>query len=184
MSCFTKAKLVSSLAILGTFSSSCYAVENKKLETTGDVLQWAIPVTAGLISIGKGDGEGLVQLAEGALLTSMSTHILKVGINAERPNGRDYSMPSGHTSAAAQGAAYLQFRYGWEYGVPAYLLTGVVGYSRVENDYHYWRDVAAGIALATAVQYAVSRAGFSMTNASIAPTFGNESVGIYASLKF
>ncbi len=170
--------------LFSLFPFSSHARPSETLETTGDVLQWAIPVSAAFISVAKWDGEGLGQLVEGALLTSMSTHLLKVSINAERPNGRDYSMPSGHTSAAAQGAAYLQFRYGWQYGLPAYMLTGVVGYSRVENNYHYWRDVAAGAALATAIQYSITRAGFSITNVAIAPTFNKDSVGIYASLNF
>ncbi len=66
------------------------------------------------------DGEGLLQLTEGAVYTALATHTLKFAVNKERPDGGDYSWPSGHTSAAMQGAAYLQFRYGWEYGVPAY----------------------------------------------------------------
>ncbi len=170
--------------LFALFSSLSYARPSETLETTGDVLQWAIPASAAFISAAHMDGEGLGQLVEGALLTSMSTHLLKVTINAERPNGRDFSMPSGHTSAAAQGAAYLQFRYGWRYGVPAYMLTGVVGYSRVENKYHYWRDVAAGAALATAIQYSITKGGFSVTNLAIVPTFSEDSVGLYASMNF
>ncbi|RQW64460.1 phosphatase PAP2 family protein [Vibrio viridaestus] len=157
---------------------------NKDLEEVGDVLQWGIPVTAGLISAYKLDGEGLVQLGEGALWTSLSTHFLKIGINARRPNGHDYSMPSAHASGAAQGAAYLQFRYGWEYGVPAYMLTGLVAYSRVENRYHYWRDVIAGAALATAIQYTVTLGGFSVTNLAVAPYFDGDAIGVYASMNF
>ncbi len=170
--------------LFALFSPFSHAKPSETLETTGDILQWAIPVSAAFISVGKLDGEGLGQLVEGAILTSMSTHILKVAINAERPNGRDYSMPSGHTSAAAQGAAYLQFRYGWQYGIPAYMLTGVVGYSRVENNFHYWRDVAAGTALATAIQYSITRGGFSVTNLAVVPTISEDGFGVYASMNF
>ncbi|OLQ85522.1 phosphoesterase [Vibrio ponticus] len=171
-------------AVSALWSSHSLALEGQELETTGDILQWAIPATAGVISLAKFDGEGFGQLVEGAFLTASATHILKVAINAERPNGGDYSMPSGHTSAAMQGAAYLQFRYGWKYGVPAYLAAGVVGYSRVDRNYHYWRDVAAGTLLATAIQYSVTKAGFSVTNFAVAPTFDGERVGILANIKF
>ena len=39
---------------------------------------------------------------------------------------------------ATQGAAYLQFRYSWQYGLPAYIGAGLVGLSLVQNDHHYW----------------------------------------------
>lgn len=169
---------------LSLFYSMNVAAENKDLEQVGDVLQWGLPVGAGIIAALKLDGEGMVQLAEGAMWTSLSTHFLKVTLNAQRPNGQDFSMPSSHTSAAAQGAAYLQFRYGWQYGVPAYMLTGLVAYSRVDNDYHYWRDVIVGTALATSIQYAVTLGGVSVTNLAVVPTFDGDSVGIYASMNF
>jgi hypothetical protein len=102
-----------------------------------------------MVSLMKGDSEGTKQWAEGALWTSVATHTLKFAVDEERPNGNDNnSFPSGHTSAAFQGAAFLQMRYGWEYGVPAYAAASFVGYSRVHGEYHYWRDVAAGAALA------------------------------------
>lgn len=155
-----------------------------QLLQAGNFLQFAIPVGAGMISVAKGDGEGLGQLVEGALITSMATHVLKVTLDQPRPNGGHYSMPSGHTSAAMQGAAYLQFRYGWEYGVPAYMLGGIVGYSRVENNRHYWRDVVAGTLLATTIQFGITQMGMSVTNIVIAPMFNGDEVGIYASMSF
>ncbi len=155
------------------------------LEQTGDILQLAVPVTAAAISVGHDDFEGLGQVAEGALWTAASTHLLKAVIDEKRPNGQDHnSFPSGHTSCAAQGAAYLQFRYGWKYGVPAYMATGIVGYSRVESDHHYWRDVVAGAALASGIQYAITGMGVSVTNFVIVPTISAESVGVYASVNF
>lgn len=179
-----KFRIIAIVCMGVAWQTTAMAGYHKDLEETGDVLQWGIPAAAAVVSLAHLDGEGLVQLGEGAFWTSLSTHFLKISINAERPNGRDYSMPSGHTSAAAQGAAYLQFRYGWQYGVPAYMLTGVVGYSRVENNYHYWRDVIAGVALATGIQYAITIRGVSITNLAIAPMFDGERVGVYARMDF
>lgn len=170
--------------ILSLFLCTKAFAYNEDLEKAGDVLQWGLPFAAGIISAVKLDGEGLVQLGEGAMWTALSTHFLKRSINATRPNGEDFSMPSSHTSSAAQAAAYLQFRYGWEYGVPAYLLTGLVAYSRVDSRHHYWRDVIAGAVLGTAIQYSVTLGGFSVTNLAVVPYFDGDSVGLYASMDF
>jgi len=53
------------------------------------------------------------------------------------------SFPSGHASAAFQGASFIQRRYGWKHGKYAYLLAAFVGYSRIEglNDRHDTWDV-------------------------------------------
>ncbi|MOA60857.1 PAP2 superfamily protein [compost metagenome] len=37
--------------------------------------------------------------------------------------------------------------------MPAYVAAGAVGWSRVESDNHYWRDVIAGAAIATGFSY-------------------------------
>ncbi|USD66732.1 phosphatase PAP2 family protein [Vibrio sp. SCSIO 43136] len=154
---------------------------NDSLTTYGDIAQIGIPLTAGAISLYKGDNEGFIQLAEGALYTAIATHALKFTVNAERPNGGDHSFPSGHTSAATQGAAYLQFRYGAAYGIPAYAAAALVGYSRVEGEYHHWRDVIAGMALATGIQYMVTEQGYSIT---VSPYFDKKESGLTAQLRF
>ena len=150
--------------ILGatTFAESADA-ENYKLERYGDIAQVGIPAAGLLLAFAQEDYEGAVQALEGAFWTFGITQAVKYGIDAERPNGGGRSFPSGHTSAASQGAAFIYFRYGPKYGIPAYAAAALVGYSRVENDYHYWHDVAAGMALATGVQYLVTKKGWSMT---------------------
>ncbi|KXI24233.1 phosphatase PAP2 family protein [Photobacterium sanguinicancri] len=178
-------KIKSGVVALILATTACSAsAHNKNLQKYADIAQFGIPLTAGAISLYKGDTEGLFQLAEGALYTAVATHVIKFSVNAERPNGGDHSFPSGHTSAATQGAAYLQFRYGWEYGVPAYAAAALVGYSRVDSKHHYWRDVAAGAALATGIQYVVSEMGYSMSNYVISPYVSGDEVGLYASINF
>ncbi|WP_052189062.1 phosphatase PAP2 family protein [Vibrio nigripulchritudo] len=155
--------------------------KNEALETYGDIAQVGIPLTAAMISWYKDDTEGLIQLTEGALYNALATHAIKFAVNAERPNGGNHSFPSGHTSAATQGAAYLQFRYGSAYGIPAYGAAALVGYSRVDANHHYWRDVIAGMALATGVQYAVTELGYSVT---VLPYFTGEETGVTAQVRF
>jgi hypothetical protein len=76
------------------------------------------------------------------------TAALKYSVREERPNGSDRrSFPSGHTSMATTGAEFIRKEYGWGWGVPAYLLAGFVGWSRVQADQHYTHDVLAGAAI-------------------------------------
>lgn len=169
-------KSVSAALVAGLLVSP--VVAKSDLQRFGDYAQFGVPLTAGLIALAKGDTEGLVQLGEGAVYNAAATHALKFAFDAERPDGGRHSFPSGHTSAATQGAAFLQFRYGWEYGLPAYAVAGVVGYSRVDARRHYWRDVIAGMALATGVQYAVTRMGYSVTNWMVTPVISEEQTGL------
>ncbi len=164
------------------FSSPSKAGDKSHLEQYGDIAEYGIPVFAGLVAVMHGDGDGLVRLGEGALYTAVATHTLKAAISARRPNGNNNdSFPSGHTSSAFQGAAFLQFEYGWQYGVPALLAATVVGYSRVDSDHHYWRDVAAGALLATGIQYGVSQGGYSLT---FSPFVEGDAVGLMAHMSF
>jgi membrane-associated phospholipid phosphatase len=103
------------------------------------------------------DATGRLQLAEAGAVTGAVTLILKAAVDKDRPNGHAHSFPSGHTADAAFGAAFLQRRYGWTYGVPAYLLTGFVGRSRVESKEHFSEDVIAGAAIGIIGSYIFAR---------------------------
>ena len=93
------------------------------------------------------DKEGRSQFYKSFFTNLGVTYGLKLSVDKKRPNGGDQSFPSGHTSAAFQGAAFIQRRYGWKYGIPAYIGAAFVGYSRVESDNHYPEDVVAGAAI-------------------------------------
>ena len=73
------------------------------------------------------------------------THTIKRVVNKERPNGGDFSFPSGHTSAAFTGAAFIDYKYGLKYGLPAYMFAAFVGWSRVYAKKHDYIDVLGGI---------------------------------------
>ena len=129
----------------------------KNIETAGDFIQLAIPISALIYSSSIRDWEGNLQLGESYVSTAAGTQLLKYTIREERPyqdeDTHGHSFPSGHTSAAFSGAAYWQTRYGWEVGVPMYAAAAFVGYSRVKARKHNWADVIAGGALGIGINY-------------------------------
>ncbi len=86
-----------------------------------------------------------------------TTMAIKYAINRKRPDGDDYSFPSGHTSVAFQSAAFIHKRYGFRYAVPMYVAAAVVGYTRIKAKRHYISDVIAGAALGTLIGYTIPR---------------------------
>ncbi len=126
-------------------------------ETYGDVASYAIPSTAAVITVWQDTGpdwDGLLQFGISGGLTAGIVQGLKHGIDRDRPNGEDdKSFPSSHTSTAFSGASYLHYRYGWQYGTPAYIAAAAVGASRVDADKHHVGDVIAGAAIANLVAF-------------------------------
>jgi membrane-associated phospholipid phosphatase len=121
----------------------------QSLERTGDVLQVLIPTTALATTAILDDIAGGGQFLLSFTATAALTHSLKVLVDKERPNGVDTdSFPSGHTSAAFQGAAFIHFRYGLQYALPAYAGASLVAFTRVHTGKHDIPDVLAGAALA------------------------------------
>lgn len=117
------------------------------VENLGDILQVLIPSVAYGTTLYLDDREGQMQFYKSFGTTMATTYALKYTINETRPNGGDYSFPSGHTSAAFQGAAFIHQRYGIKYGISAYVAAAFVGYSRVASENHWTKDVVAGAAI-------------------------------------
>lgn len=145
-------------------------------EKNGDLLQILLPVSGFATTFIIDDKKGREQFYDSFLTTIGTTTLLKVAIDKPRPgNTGGHSFPSGHTSAAFQGAAFIHKRYGWEYGIPAYIAAGYVGWSRVEAQKHYWSDVAAGAAIGilSADYFTTPYRGLTIT-----PEVGSDFLGI------
>jgi membrane-associated phospholipid phosphatase len=145
------------------------------LEDAGNVLQIALPVSALGVTACKRDLKGLFQLAEAFAVTEIVTQGLKYTVRETRPNGGSLSFPSGHTSAAFCSASYLDIRYGEAWGVPAYVLAAVTGWSRIESNNHYPWDVAAGAIIGVASTMIFTRQ--QIKNVRLVPVSGNGTVG-------
>ncbi len=123
------------------------------IETAGEVFQLVLPATAAGLTLGFHDSEGFWQLSKSGALTLGVTYGMKYALDAQRPNGGDHSFPSGHTSTSFAAAEFLRGRYGWSYGIPAYVVASFVGYSRVESKQHHTRDVIAGAVIGIGSSY-------------------------------
>ncbi|UFS70560.1 phosphatase PAP2 family protein [Geomonas sp. RF6] len=145
----------------------------------GDVLLAVVPAAAIGIAFYKDDVEGEKQWLRNMVANQALTSVLRLGFNqtglGERPNGHPYGFPSGHIAFAGAGASFLQERYGWSYGVPAWLATGYIAYVRVDNNKHHWYDVVAAAGLA----YGVGKLFVTPENAThVAPVIGPEFIGL------
>ena len=129
----------------------------KGIQDAGDVIQFALPATAFLSTLINNDKQGSLQFVKSFGTNLAITYALKYAINKPRPEGATdgLAFPSGHTSVAFQSAAFIQKRYGWKYGVPAYVLAGFVAYSRIEgiNERHDGWDVLGGIIVGVGSTY-------------------------------
>lgn len=123
------------------------------ITTSGDIITYALPVAAMSIAAYWKDGEGAWQLTKSGLITMSAAVAIKYTVKARRPNGDPYSMPSGHSAISFVSAEYLRKRYGWHYGVPAYVAASFVGYTRIRANEHYFRDVAVGGGIAFVTAY-------------------------------
>lgn len=88
-----------------------------------------------------------VIIAKGSLLNFSLTLGMKYLFANERPDGTQYSFPSGHTANAFVGATFLSMEYGEHYPwIPyvAYGMASMVGGMRIYHQRHRLSDVLFG----------------------------------------
>jgi len=89
-------------------------------------------------------------LIRAQLVTQIVTGAVKTTIGRTRPDGTQYSFPSGHAAATFASATVLQRNLGWKVGIPAYAVAGYVAASRIQVRRHFLSDVTFGAALGIA----------------------------------
>lgn len=145
-------RVIASLLLLTLAATPAFANGEEDTRRLGDFFRVFNPALALGVTFYEHDVEGRKQLALSLGTTLVATELAKHAFNhtalGERPNGDDYSFPSGHVSTTCSSAAFLQHRYGWRHALPLYATSAYTAYSRVDADKHHWRDVIAGCALA------------------------------------
>lgn len=113
-------------------------------ESAENFLRFALPAAAIAMTFVRDDQDGRRDYYKALGATAGITLLLKEVVDKDRPNGQSEAFPSGHASTAFSGASFLQHRYGWKMGAPAYAVATYVGWSRIDNDKHDVSDVLAG----------------------------------------
>lgn len=113
---------------------------------------FAVPLAVGMWGVGAACEDGRMAMAgrdaaEVLLLVTGVTGGLKLAVDRERPNGKRYSFPSGHTATAFGLAPILHRHFGGGVGAAAYAMALLTAGGRMEDSYHHGSDVIAGAAL-------------------------------------
>lgn len=172
--------------LLATFGMSCRAQSRDAVNTSTDIAMFAPAAVGAGAALIKGDYKGLLQLGESLVASVAVSYALKYTVKKERPDGSDsHSFPSNHTGFSFAGATFLQKRYGWQWGVPAYIVSGYVAWGRVYAKRHDVWDVLAGAAIGTASGLLFTTPFAKKHDVVLSPTVNSEgNCGIYFSMKF
>lgn len=130
--------------LVGAILTSATAEERSDFEKLGDVLSAGIPLAGLGTTIVLRDWDGSQQFAYSMVTAGALTGVMKKTVDKTRPNAGWHSFPSGHATGAFGGAAFIERRYGWWAGTPAYALAVVTAYSRIDAKKHDFFDVSFG----------------------------------------
>lgn len=166
-------------------SSFSRSSKEEGVRVSTDVGVCLLPVAATALTLINHDGEGFMQGLKTAGLTVGTTLLLKYAINEQRPDMSDWqSFPSGHTSISFGSAAFIQKRYGWKFGLPAYAVATYVGWGRVYARKHHWWDVVAGAAIGAGSAYLFTTPFAERHQLSVSPYVSDQVTGVSASITF
>lgn len=116
-------------------------------------------------------------LLRAQLLTQTLTAGIKMSVRRTRPDGTQFSFPSGHSSVSFASATVIQRHFGLKAGIPAYAVASFVAASRVQERRHFLSDVAFGAALGIAAGHTVT-VGRGRASFALAPTVVPSGAGV------
>lgn len=118
-------------------------------------------------------------LIRAQVLAQAITAGIKLSARRHRPDGGQFSFPSGHASVTFATATVVQRHFGWKAGIPAYALASYVAASRVQVRRHFFSDVAfgavVGVVAGRTVTVGRGRARFAVSPA-VSPNQGGVSL--------
>ena len=156
----------------------------KHVKTSTDIVAFGLPAATLIGTLCARDWQGLLQGVETAAATAAVTLALKYAVREKRPDGSNWhSFPSGHTAVSFATSTYLCKRYGWKFGVPAYVLSTYVAWGRCFSKQHYVWDTVVGAAIGAGAALVFTTPFARKHNLQLAPTADTftRSVGLYAS---
>ena len=177
-------RLLSIFIAIGCLMSGM--AEEKFVKRSTDVLCLLPDATALGLAIARHDTEGLKQLGLSTATCLAVNYGLELCIRKERPDGTGHhAFPSTHTAVAFDGSTFLMKRYGWKWGVPAYVVSSYVAWGRVYSDRHDWWDVLGGAAIGAGAAFIFTRPYIKDVDIAISPTsFGDRAYGLTATIQF
>lgn len=110
-------------------------------------------------------------------MNMLTTRVLKIAVDRQRPSGGRHAFPSGHTSASFTTAGVLHRHFGWKAGAPAYAAASFIATTRVRDRAHWVSDTVFGAALGLTAAWTVTR-GHDQYDWSITPVVTANSAGI------
>ena len=133
-------------------------------------------------TFGRVTGHGRVasvgsDLIRAQILAQTMTAGIKLSARRHRPDGDEFSFPSGHTSVTFATATVLQRNFGWKAGIPAYALASYVAASRVQMKRHFLSDVAFGAGIGIVAGRTVT-VGRGRARFALAPTISPNQAGV------
>ena len=157
----------------------------KGIGTSTDVVAVVLPVGALVGSAIAGDWEGMKQFAFTTIVAGGTNLILKYTVRELRPDQSNYhSFPSMHSTVGFGTAAFLQRRYGWKIGAPAYALASYVAVGRVLAKKHHWWDCVVGAAIGAGSAYIFTTPWARKHDFSMVPVANEEYLGVAAQMSF
>jgi membrane-associated phospholipid phosphatase len=107
-------------------------------------------------------------LVRANILAQALTTGTKLSVRRGRPDGTQFSFPSGHTSVTFAAATVVQRHFGWKAGAPAYAVASYVAASRVHDKRHFLSDVTFGAAVGIVSGWSATM-GHGRAQMSVAP---------------
>ena len=144
-----------------------------RAQITGALATYAVGRVTGHRQIATLGGD----LVRAQVLAQAITAGVKLSARRNRPDGGEFSFPSGHTSVTFATATVMQRHFGWKAGVPAYALASYVAASRVHVRRHFLSDVAFGAAVGIVAGQTVT-VGRGRARFAVSPAIAGDQAGV------
>jgi membrane-associated phospholipid phosphatase len=169
----TVSRAMSGSPSLGSFFRVGETVGGARTQLAGALATYAIGQISGQRKVAM-IGADLIQ---SQILAQTMTAAIKMSVGRTRPDGTQYSFPSGHSSVMFATATVLQRDLGWKVGIPAYGLATYVAASRIQDKRHFLSDVTFGAAIGIVAGRSVT-VGQGNAKFAVAPTAAHGGGGI------